>query len=90
MDGEPPWRQHGFSIELRSVCYCLLNFTMLSFCLLAMKRYPAVPVCSQVSKEGRWELVQRSCYLQLQTLDKSDVSDASPRSPMSEMAGLGR
>ena len=32
---------------------------MLSFCLVAMKRKPAVPVCSQVSKESRWELVQK-------------------------------
>ena len=64
---------------------------MLSFCLVAMKRRPAVPVCSQVSKESRWELVQRSCYLQLQpSVVKCDVSEASPRRPMLEMVRLGR
>ncbi len=52
---------------------------------------PAVPVCSQVSQESRWELVQRSCHLQLQTwVEKSDVrkSDASPRRSMRGMVGL--
>ena len=59
MGGEPHWRQLEWSIELRSVVGWLLNVTMLSFCLVAMKRKPAVPVCSQVSKESRWELVQK-------------------------------
>ena len=91
MDGEPHWRQHGLSLEVRRVGYCLLNLTMLSFSLLTMKSNPAVPVCSQVSKESRWELVQRSCYLQLQpSVVKCDVSAASPRRPMLEMVRLGR
>ena len=59
MGGEPHWRQFERSTELRSVVGWLLNFTMLSFCLVAMKRRPAVPLCSQVSKESRWELVQK-------------------------------
>lgn len=53
VDGEPHWRQLECSIGLRSVGYCLLNFTMLSFSLFAMKRNPAGPVHSQVSKKGR-------------------------------------
>ena len=55
---------------------------MLSFCLFEMKRKAAVPVCNQLSEESRWELVQRSCNLQLQTsVEKCDVrsSNASPR-----------
>jgi len=49
-------------------------------------------VCSQVSKESRWELVQRGCNIQLQTsVQMSGVreSDASTRWPMREMSGLG-
>ena len=76
---------------MRRVGYCLLNLTMLSSSLLTMKRNAAVPVCSQVSKESRWELVQRSCYLQLQpSVVKCDVSAASPRRPMLEMVRVGR
>ena len=59
MGGEPHWRQLERSTELRSVVGWLLNVTMLSFCLVVMKRRPAVPVGSQVSKESRWELVQK-------------------------------
>ena len=59
MGGEPHWRQLERSTELRSVVGWLLNVTMLSFCLVAMNRKPAVPLCSQVSKESRWELVQK-------------------------------
>lgn len=92
MDGEPHWRQPECSIGLRSVGYCLLNFTMLSFSLFAMKRNPAGPVHSQVSKKGRRELMQRGCNLQLRRSEKSDVgrSDVSLRWPMREMVGLGK
>ena len=58
-----------------------------------MKRNLPVPVCSRFSKESRWELVRRSCTIQVQTsAEKSDVRkrDASPRWPMRELAGLGR
>ena len=47
---------------------------MLYFSLLANRKNPSVPVCSQLSKEIRWEMVQRSCNIELQTsLEKSDV-----------------
>lgn len=65
VDGEPHPRQLECSTGLRSVGCCLLNFTMLSFSLIAKNRNPAAPVHSQISKRGRRELVQRGCDLQL-------------------------
>ena len=70
----------------------MMDFSVL-FCLFTKRKYPSVPVCSQFSKESRWERVQRSCNRQLQSsLEKADVRkrDASPRLLMREMVGLGR
>ena len=69
-----------------------LDFALI-FSFLANSKAPAVPVCSQLSMERRWEMVQWSCNIQLQrSVEKSDAksSDTSPRWPMRETIGLGR
>ena len=38
---------------------------MLYFSLLANRKNASVPVCSQFSKESRWEMGQWSCNIQL-------------------------
>jgi len=56
--------------------------------LLSKRKNSSVPVCSQFSKESRWEMMQWSCNIQLQTtLEKSEArnSDVNPRWPMTEM-----
>ena len=70
----------------------MMDFSVLYF-LFKKRKYPSVPVCSQFSKESRWELVQRSWNRQLQSsVEKADVrkTDASPRVLMREMVWLGR
>ena len=47
-----------------------------------------MPVCSQLSMESRWEMVQWSCNIQLQR--SVEKSDAKSSDTMKEMLRLGR
>lgn len=83
-------RQTHFSLALLSyrVCFVVFeNWSCLSF-VLPNRKNSLGPVCSPFSKESRWEMVQRSCNIQLQRwVEKADArtSDVSPSWPMTEM-----
>ena len=49
------------------LCFFWENHRMFSCSLFGNRKKPFVPECSQVSKESRWELVQRSRNIQMRT-----------------------
>ena len=54
-------------------------------CLLATRRKPSVPMCSWLSEESKWELMQRKSNTELMTSkEKADVRkrDENPTGPM--------
>jgi len=56
--------------------------------LLSKRKKSSVLLCSQFSKESRWEVMQWTGSIQLQTsVEKSEArkSNLSPRWPMTEM-----
>jgi len=56
--------------------------------LLSKRKNSSVPLCSQFSKESRWEMMQCRGSIQFQaSVEKSEArkSDISPRRPMTEM-----
>ena len=75
---------------MRNLFCCLENCCMFIPACFIIRKNPSV--CSQVSKESRWELVQRGCNMQLQTsVQKCGVrkSDVNASWPMREKSGLG-
>lgn len=94
VEGDPHWWQHVLGIQLRSVFSFNNECNQFYFGFLSKnKKNPSFPLCSQVSKESRGELVQRSCNIQLQTaVEEFDVrtKDASTTWLMREIMGLGR
>ena len=67
--------------------YCWWNLTWFTF--LCLQRGKQICASLPLPKESRWDLVQRSCNIQLQTAaEKSGVRE-SPRWRLREKAGLG-